>query len=112
MDFVFLYSTFSNDEVAQKIAHTLLTEKLIAFANIFPGGRSMYWWKGAIEQSRETYVLFKTTAALAPRAQLRLEALRPYTIPCLVTLPVLEVNRIYAQWLKGSTFGLAPLLPE
>jgi len=42
-------STFPDAETARGIAHTLVSEKLAACANIIPAMNSIYRWKGKIE---------------------------------------------------------------
>ena len=55
-----LYTTFSSQEEAESLAQKVLSEKLAACVNIFPAGRSLYLWKGRLEENVECYVIFKT----------------------------------------------------
>jgi len=43
------FVTVSGEEEGEKIARTLLEERLAACVNIIPAVRSIYRWKGAIE---------------------------------------------------------------
>src|SRR5262245_13494172 len=45
---------------AEKVARTLLEERLIACANLLKGVSSFYWWEGKIENSAETLLVLKT----------------------------------------------------
>lgn len=55
-----LYTTVATAEEAEKLAQSVLQEKLAMCVNIFPQGRSIYLWEGKIEDSSECYLLFKT----------------------------------------------------
>src|SRR5947199_9405495 len=54
-------SSFPDLETANRVAHTLVAEKLVACANIIPAVHSIYCWKGKVETAGEVIVFFKTT---------------------------------------------------
>ncbi|MGY6531675.1 divalent-cation tolerance protein CutA [Glycocaulis sp.] len=85
---VILYTTWPDGDAAAQAARTLLEEGLIACANIFPTGRSVFRWEGGIEDGAETVALFKTSPARAGEARDRLIALHPYDEPCVLALDV------------------------
>lgn len=96
-----LYVTFPNKKLAQKISHTLLKEKLIACANIFPAGVSIYEWQNKIETSSEVVVIFKTTKKKSKSAMERLLVLHPYECPCIVELRPIRGLKPYLQWVES-----------
>ena len=53
---------------ARRIARTLVRERLAACVNVVPGARSIYSWKGRIEEAREVLLLIKSQAALSKMA--------------------------------------------
>lgn len=85
---VILYTTWPDGDAAAQAARTLLEERLIACANIFPAGRSVFRWEGRIEDGAETVALFKTRPARAGEVRDRLIALHPYDEPCVLALDV------------------------
>lgn len=87
-DIVFLYVTAPDPEIARQIARTLITEKLAACVNISAPMTSIYEWDGAIEETAETAMIVKTTAAAVERARDRIIALHPYDTPCIAALPI------------------------
>lgn len=101
-EFSFIYSTFSQQTQAEQIVSTLLTERLIACANIIPGGQSIYHWKGKLQSESEVYVLLKTSKKALVAAKARLAELHPYETPCIIELDLADVNKAYADWLRGS----------
>ena len=91
-------------QVAKNIASTLLTEKLIACANILSSGESLYWWQGKIETSKEVFLILKTDLSLVDRSRLkqRLQELHPYETACLLELSISSVNSEYEKWIQSS----------
>lgn len=83
MSAALLWSAFADEESAAATANALLDEKLIACANIVPGMRSIFAWRGERGEARECGVLFKTDAELLERACERLAELHPYDTPAV-----------------------------
>lgn len=54
--FSLIYSTFANQESAEKAAKQLLQKRLIGCAVFIPS-KSMYWWKGQLETTQEVVLL-------------------------------------------------------
>ncbi|WII71313.1 divalent-cation tolerance protein CutA [Bdellovibrio sp. 22V] len=101
---ILFYIPCPDKACAEKIAKALLEEKIIGCANIIPGMESMYWWEGKIETSSEYILILKTlkTPDAEKRIRERVQALHPYEVPCVMTLPVLGINDSYKKWLEES----------
>jgi periplasmic divalent cation tolerance protein len=78
-----IWSPFDSEEAAAKAASQLLDERLIACANIVPGVRSLYVWRGERGEGRECGALLKTTDTLLERAVARLSEIHPYDTPAI-----------------------------
>lgn len=96
-----LYVTFPNQKLAKRITHTLLKEKLIACANIFPKVVSIYEWNHKIEEAPEVVVIFKTTNKKSVKAMERLLALHPYSCPCIIELRPIRGFKPYFEWVEA-----------
>ena len=83
-----VYVTFPDARTAKKIARNIVEARLASCANIFPPMRSIYHWKGHIEDGREVAVLMKTTKARYPALAKAIAAQHPYECPCVVTWPI------------------------
>ncbi|MFM9890944.1 MAG: divalent-cation tolerance protein CutA [Rickettsiales bacterium] len=94
-----LYSPFPDGPSARSAAEALLSESLIACANILPAGQSLYVWQGTLTETAETLLIAKTTQAMAAQAAARLEALHPYDTPAILQLQA-EANAPYAAWVE------------
>jgi periplasmic divalent cation tolerance protein len=98
-----VYATFADAEEAERIARTLVEERLAACANILGPCRSIYRWEGAIEDTSEMAVLFKTRADLARGLIERLAALHSYEVPAATVWPIAATLPGYRKWVLDST---------
>lgn len=108
-EFVFVYSTFPDDESARRVAEMLVREKLAACVNIYAPMTSVYEWQGKMETGSEVAALIKTRRALADRVIAAARPLHPYTIPCFLVLPIESGNEDYLEWARRQTTEQAPL---
>jgi periplasmic divalent cation tolerance protein len=102
-EFVFVYATFPEMELAETASAELVADHLAACANLLPGVRSVYSWQGAVERASEVVAIFKTRAELADAVMSAIKARHPYEVPALVVLPVLDADAGYAAWLRSET---------
>ncbi len=98
-----LYVTAANAEEAERIADTLVEDRLAACANIFPEIRSVYRWQGKICHDKEVALILKTRACLADLAIARIKTLHSYECPCIVTAPVTNGNPDFLNWIQAET---------
>lgn len=95
-----ILTTFASAAGARRIGRALVEGRLAACATVLPGARSIYEWKGRLEEAREVVVLLKTTPAVAPRLVRRLRALHPYDTPEVLRLTTASGNPAYEAWLR------------
>ena len=97
------FSTCKDLRQANRIARTLVKEKLAACVNIIPGIASIYAWKGKIEEGKEVLLVIKSRASLSTRLTARVKALHSYEVPEVVTIPISSGNPDYLRWVREST---------
>jgi len=102
-DFIVVLVTVPDDEVAGRLAHALVSEKLAACVNVLPGVRSVYAWEGEICNEGELLCLVKTRRELFSTVRERVLELHPYQVPEIVALPFLEGSAPYLTWLRDNT---------
>jgi periplasmic divalent cation tolerance protein len=100
-DLALVYVTCPDAATAEGLARTLLTERVIACANVLPGMRSWYRWEGVVTAADEVVVLLKTTLDLAPLVSSRVGLLHPYEVPCIVTLTAHAAGP-FAAWVGAE----------
>lgn len=88
---------------ARKIAEALVRERLAACVNILPGVTSIYTWQGKMERSSECLLVVKSRAALAARTAARVRELHTYSVPEVITLPIVSGDPAYLRWVRDAT---------
>ena len=101
-DYVIVLTTLPVEQDADRLAETLISEKLAACVNVLPPMRSIYRWKGAIESAEERQVAIKTTGACVRDLEARIKALHPYDVPEFVVLPIVTGSPDYLRWISES----------
>lgn len=90
---------------AERIARALVDERLAACVNLLPGVRSVYRWRGAVEEANEVLLLAKTMRDALPALQARLVALHPYELPELLAVEAAGGLPAYLGWIADNVVG-------
>lgn len=101
-DALLVLITAPAEDVAARLAHQLVGERLLACANLVPRIRSIYRWQGQIHDEPETLLVCKTTRAQLEKLKARLPQLHPYDTPELLALDVADGLPSYLAWLAES----------
>jgi periplasmic divalent cation tolerance protein len=96
---VIVLSAVGSQPDAQKIARTLVEERLAACVNVVPGVVSTYRWKGVVETENELMLVIKTLAAQLDALKARLLELHPYELPEIVVISIGDGHKPYLDWL-------------
>lgn len=107
-DKIIVLSTCDSAELAGKLARILVDNRLAACVNILPGVRSIYRWKGEIEDAGEWLLLIKSRRELFDRLRQEIEKEHSYTVPEIIALPIIAGSEDYLQWLAAETSGVEP----
>ena len=95
------YVTCPDQQSAQAIAQTLLTERLIACVNLFTS-RSNYVWEGSNCTTSEVIMICKTAVNLQNELEKRISVLHAYDTPCILFWTV-QANAAYDSWVYART---------
>lgn len=98
-DKIIVLSTCNSEEEARTIARGLVEKRLAACVNITPGIRSIYRWKGAIEESSEYLLLIKSRRDLLEQLRAALETMHSYEVPEVVALAIVDGSPAYIEWM-------------
>ena len=98
-----VYSTCPDADCADRLARTLVEERLAACVNAVPGVRSTYRWHGQIEQADEVLLMIKTSHDRLHALTNRLQQLHPYELPEVVAVEVRDGLDAYLAWLTEQT---------
>ena len=98
--FQIVLTTCPDAACAERIARALVEEGLAACVNILPPMRSIYKWKGKIEDASEQLLVIKSTLARFPAIRDRLRSLHPYELPEIIAVPIADGLPEYLAWLN------------
>lgn len=97
-----IWCPFGSVEDARAAAATLVTERLVACANILPQIVSVFAWQGAVQEEQEVGMLCKTQLRLLAPAIARLAQLHPYDTPAILGWKADEAPPATLAWLEGA----------
>jgi periplasmic divalent cation tolerance protein len=101
-DKIVVLSTTASAEEAEKIARSLVEERLAACVNVLGGVRSFYRWKGNIEDATEWLLVIKSSRAHFDALRTALGKLHSYEVPEAIALPIIDSAKDYLVWLEGE----------
>jgi periplasmic divalent cation tolerance protein len=96
-------TTVDNRETLEIIGRRLLEKRLVACLQIVGPIKSIYWWKGVLEEAEEWIGVMKTTAELYDAAEKEIKELHPYEVPEIVAVETRNVYPAYRVWVKQET---------
>ncbi len=111
-DKIVVLTTCSSEEEAGRLARLCVGERLAACVQILPPMRSVYRWRGALEESEERLLLIKTRRGLFEALCRRLRAAHSYEVPEILALPVVDGSADYLLWMEAELRAEEPLQNE
>jgi periplasmic divalent cation tolerance protein len=97
---LFVYITFPSEKEAEKIGKILVEEELARCVNIIPSMKSIFLWKGKLENERECILIAKTSERNYPRLERRVKQLHSYELPCIVAFKVARGSKEFIKWVE------------
>lgn len=88
---------------AERLAEALIAGQLAACVNILAPCRSVYRWKGALQQDEEHPMLIKTTEERYAELEQAIRTGHPYELPEIVAVPIERGLAAYLEWLAAET---------
>ena len=98
-DKIVVLSTCGSPEEAERIARALVSKRLAACVNLIPAVRSIYRWKGAVEDAQETLLVTKSSRALFEELRAEIEKLHSYEVAEVIAMPIVDGSEAYLEWL-------------
>ena len=103
MKATFIYITAGSTDEAKKIGRELISNRLAACVNIIDNMHSMFWWEDEIQEDREVILIAKTKESLVTELIDKVKSVHSYDCPCIVSLPILDGNRGFLDWIAQQT---------
>jgi periplasmic divalent cation tolerance protein len=77
---------------------SLLKKNIIVCANVISGMSSHYRWKGKIEESKESVVIYKALSSLKKTVTAAIKKTHPYEVPFIAVIKAESVNAEYLNY--------------
>jgi periplasmic divalent cation tolerance protein len=100
MNEIVIFITAPKEREAEKIARTLVEARLAGCVNIMKNIRSIYSWKGRVEDEKEVLLIVKTKKNLFRSLEKKVKELHSYSVPEIIAVPIMKGSRDYLRWLK------------
>jgi periplasmic divalent cation tolerance protein len=102
-EFIQVTTAIDTEEGAQKIAQTLVEQRLAACVHVSGPITSTYWWQGKMETEREWTCAAKTRQELYKDVERVIRETHPYDEPEIVALPIVNGSLSYLAWIEAET---------
>ena len=102
---VVVVSTVGTEEQALDIAHHLVENRLAACVNILPGVRSVFRWKGKVNDDGEYMLIVKTVESRFAAVQKAMAELNAYELPEILGFPAAFADEAFGRWVADCSTG-------
>jgi periplasmic divalent cation tolerance protein len=96
-------TTIDRKDVLEEIGRSLLADKLVACLQIIGPIKSVYWWKGRLEETEEWIGIMKTRRDLYAAVEKAIRERHPYEVPEIMAVGADFVLPEYRQWVVSET---------
>jgi periplasmic divalent cation tolerance protein len=101
-DKIVVLVTCGNREEAEKLAQSLVEQKLVACINLVPGIQSWYGWEGKVNRDEELLLILKTVRAKFNELEAAIKHLHTYAVPEIIAIPIIQGSREYLGWVEKT----------
>lgn len=96
-------TTVESPDDADRLASSLIGERLAACVQRVGPIRSTYWWNGAVETAEEWLCLIKTAEDRYSALEGRIKELHSYEVPEITAVPISGGSAAYLNWITEET---------
>jgi periplasmic divalent cation tolerance protein len=101
--YLMVMTTTDAREHADRLARSLVEERLAACVQVVGPITSTYRWQGEVETAEEWLCLIKTTGSRFSALAAHVDANHTYDTPELTAVPISDGSPAYLAWLSGAT---------
>jgi periplasmic divalent cation tolerance protein len=106
-EIVVVLTSVGTEQQALDIAHALVKRRLAACVNILPGVRSLFRWKGKVQQDAELLLVIKTLGSNFEAVRGVIRELNAYELPEIAAFPAAAIDGAFGAWVHDSSTGVA-----
>ncbi|XP_041371018.1 protein CutA homolog isoform X2 [Gigantopelta aegis] len=94
------FVTVPDMDVARKLSHEIVKQKLAACVNIIPGLTSVYEWEDKINEDSELLLMIKTHTSKVDELSEFVRKNHPYDVAEVISAKIDNGNPPYLQWIS------------
>jgi periplasmic divalent cation tolerance protein len=102
-DFMQVVTTVDSEESGERLARGIVDARLAACVQIVGPIRSLYWWQGSIDDTRETQLIIKTTSECLTALEVYIKENHSYETPEIIATEISWGSREYLDWISAET---------
>jgi periplasmic divalent cation tolerance protein len=102
-DFMQVVTAIDSEDEAEQLARGITGARLAACVQIVGPIRSLYWWRGELEEAREWQLIIKTTTARIAELEDYIKANHSYEIPEITATVISGGSWEYLDWITAET---------
>ncbi len=95
-------TTIGSEEDAARLGRSLVEKRLVACVNVIGPARSIFLWKGKVEDESERLLLMKTRADRYVDLETAIKELHPYEVPEVIAIPIERGSQDYLSWVDEN----------
>src|SRR5262245_61045730 len=100
-EILIVFTTVGSEEQGNAISEELVHRNLAACVNVVPGVKSVYRWKGKIQQDEERLLIIKSTRGAFSELRRTIQQLHSYELPELLAVPAALADDAVADWIRS-----------
>jgi periplasmic divalent cation tolerance protein len=102
-NFMQVITTMDREESAELLARGIVDARLAACVQIVGPIRSLYWWEGLIDDTREWQLVIKTTSEHLSALEAHIKENHSYDTPEITGTEITWGSREYLDWINAET---------
>ena len=95
-------TTIGSEKDAARLGRSLVERRLVACVNTVGPVRSVFLWKGKVEEESERLLLMKTRADRYAALETAIQELHPYDVPEVIAIPIDRGSQAYLSWVDEN----------
>lgn len=104
--YIQVITTISSKVEAEKISEALIKGRLAACVQIIGPIKSVYRWKGKIENAKEWACLIKTRKTFYKKVESAIRKIHPYEVPEIIAVSIADGSKDYLKWISSETLKM------
>jgi periplasmic divalent cation tolerance protein len=98
-----VFVTAGSAQQGERIARTLVEERLAACVNIISPVHSVYLWQEQVQEDQEVLLIAKTSSASLEQLTTRVKQLHSYELPEIIAVPIVAGAEGYLRWIDEQS---------